>query len=512
MRLKSTARFIRAAQCRWNSSISRSARQENQFLKDIQCRHSSTKPSALTIGNETYPTDSWTNIPDSILDALPRRLHLQPSHPISLTRRLIESRFQSPTYIHHNTLSPIVSVAQNFDSLGFPLDHPGRSRTDTYYINAATVLRTHTSAHQADTFALNASPGFLISADVYRRDAIDRSHYPVFHQMEGARMWDRRKVLGGDIAKAVWADLETLPTHSMQVSDPNPTIHPDRNPLQATHHTHEEAEALAAHLKRSIEAVVLEIFTQARLASLSTTPSAKSSSSSIATSEEPLQIRWIEAYFPFTSPSWELEVLWQGTWLEVLGCGIVQQTLPINAGVPDQVGWAFGLGLERIAMLLFGIPDIRLFWSKDERFLSQFGEPGRSLDHVEKRAGVSAAGGTIEGIRDWGIKRFVPFSKYPASPRDVAFWLPLTSSPTSSNPNPPFHENDVMEIIRDIGGDLVEDAQMLDDFVQKGTGRKSLCYRIVYRSLERTLRGEDVSDLHTKVGEELVRRLGVALR
>ncbi|KAI9796594.1 MAG: hypothetical protein M1835_003584 [Candelina submexicana] len=513
MRLNSTAGFIRAAQCRWNVSVPRPARQENQILKAIQCRHSSTKPSTLTIGNKTYPTDSWTNIPDSILDALPRRLHLQPNNPISLTRRLIESHFPSPTYTHHNTLSPIVSVAQNFDSLGFPLHHPGRSRTDTYYINAATLLRTHTSAHQAATFALNASPGFLISADVYRRDAIDRSHYPIFHQMEGARMWDRRKVLGGDIAKAVWADLETLPTHSMQVSDPNPTIDRYRNPLQATHHTQEEVEALAAHLKRSIEAVVLDIFTQARLASLSTTPSAKSSSSSsIATSEEPLQIRWIEAYFPFTSPSWELEVLWQGTWLELLGCGIVQQALPINAGVPHQVGWAFGLGLERIAMLLFGIPDIRLFWSKDKRFLSQFGESARGLDGVEKRAGVSAGGGKSEGIRDWGIKRFVPFSKYPASSRDVAFWLPRTSSPTSSNPNSPFHENDVMEIIRDIGGDLVEDVQMVDDFVQKGTGRKSLCYRIVYRSLEMTLKGEDVSHLHARVGEELVRRLGVALR
>ena len=76
--------------------------------------------------------------------------------------------------------------------LGFPPNHPGRSKTDTYYVNASKCLRTHTSAHQVDTFAAAESEGYTISADVYRRDAIDRSHYPVFHQMEGARVWDRR--------------------------------------------------------------------------------------------------------------------------------------------------------------------------------------------------------------------------------------------------------------------------------------------------------------------------------
>ncbi|KAI9718276.1 MAG: hypothetical protein M1812_004266 [Candelaria pacifica] len=493
----------------------------------------------LTFKYKTYLTDSWTNIPRSILKALPRRLHLQPSHPIFLTRRLIESHFPKPTYKHYNNLPPNVSVAQNFDSLGFPHDHPGRSRTDTYYINRSTVLRTHTSAHQVDTFARNHSPGFLISADVYRRDAIDRSHYPIFHQMEGARMWDRQKVPDGDIAKAVYKDLATLPTHSMQVSDPNPTTHPERNPLQSSHHSPEEVEALAAHLKRSIELVVADIFTQARLSSLSTTTNPSSSSTATPTeenqAEEPLQIRWIEAYFPFTSPSWELEVFWQGSWLELLGCGIVSQNLPITAGVPSQIGWAFGLGLERIAMLLFGIPDIRLFWSTDERFLNQFSELKDSGLEVDDDG--NSAGGAVQNVKNWGFKQFIPFSKYPSSSRDVSFWLagssssastttnststtttttnnttsPNTPSPSPSPP-PPIHENDVLEIIRDIGGDLVEDAKMIDEFRHQTTGRTSFSYRVVYRSLERTLRNREVNDLHRKVREMLVQRLGVELR
>ena len=372
-------------------------------------------------------------------------------------------------------------MAQNFDSLGFPQDHPGRARTDTYYINKDTVLRTHTSAHQADTFRKNESEGYTISADVYRRDAIDRSHYPVFHQMEGARMWDRRKVPGGDVAKVIWEDIEKLPKHSLVVEDPNPTIHPERNPLQAEHHSVEEVEAIAAHLKRSVEGVVVEIFSKARQAAIDAGDKVM---------VEPLRIRWIEAYFPFTSPSWELEVYWQGQWLELLGCGVVKQELPINAGVPDRVGWALGIGLERIAMLLFTIPDIRLFWSRDPRFLSQYS----STDT---------------------IKRFVPFSKHPECYKDVSFWLRDSSSSAAGgllHNAQNFHENDLMEVVRDVGGDLVEDVKLVDEFSHPTSGRKSLCYRINYRSLERTLVNAMVNALHNKLKQELAEKLGVEIR
>ena len=396
---------------------------------------------------------------------------------------MIESNFPSPTYTYYNNLDPIVSVYENFDSLGFPADHPGRNRTDTYYLNQGTVLRTHTSAHEAEIFRDCQSDGYTISADVYRRDAIDRSHYPVFHQMEGARMWDRRKVPNGDIATAVWEDLKKLPEHDLEVEDPNPTIHAERNPLQSEHHTAEEVEAIAAHLKRSLEGVVVELFTRAKRA-------ASAPSGSKADAIEPLKVRWVEAYFPFTSPSWELEVFWQGDWLEVLGCGVTKQELYINAGVPDKLGWAFGIGLERVAMLLYSIPDIRLFWSNDPRFLGQFS--------------------TMDTIR-----KFEPFSKYPACYKDVSFWLRSSSSSagggTKSNTHD-FHENDIMEIVRDIGGDLVEDVKLLDSFTHPNTGRKSLCYRVNYRSLERTLTNEETDGLHEEVRKMLVEKLGVELR
>jgi len=434
-----------------------------------------------------YETDEWMNTPSSILSAVSRRLHLQPDHPLAITRQLIESRF--PGYKSHKDLFPIVTVDQNFDSLGFPEDHPGRSRTDTYYLNKDTVLRTHTSAHQAETFTANQSDGYLITADVYRRDAIDRSHYPVFHQMEGARTWDRNKFdrKYNTLTEQIMADIAKIPKHDIDVSDPNPTIHPERNPLQATHSA-EEVEAMATHLKRSLEDVVVTILSAA--ASAASKTGSPQSSASLA--QEPLKVRWVEAYFPFTSPSWELEVFWQGDWLEVLGSGIVQQPILNKAGVGSRSGWAFGLGLERIAMLLYSIPDIRLFWSTDPRFLSQFSASSP-------------------------ISQFIPFSKYPACFKDVSFWIKSSSSAAGGLSGQGataqhFHENDVMEIAREVAGDLVEDVRLVDEFVHPATGRKSLCYRTNYRSLERTLTNEETNRLHNQFTQQLVAKLGVELR
>lgn len=294
-------------------------------------------------------------------------------------------------------------------------------------------------------------------------------------------MWDRT-VLGDKLSQQVWKDVEAIPKHSVKVDDPNPTTHPERNPLQEAHNQ-EEVEAIATHLKRSLESVVVKIFTTARKAEAA-------SSGTIKSEEEPLKVRWIEAYFPFTSPSWELEVFWQGDWLEVLGCGVIQQQLLDNAGVSSQVGCAFGIGLERIAMLLFNIPDIRLFWSQDQRFLSQF-------------------------ATDTAIKRFIPFSKFPECYKDVSFWIRGMSSASGGGPQlnvSTFHENDVMEIVRDVAGDLAEDVRLTDEFTHPKTGKRSVCYRINYRSLERTLRNDEVNDMHARICQALVDKLGVEIR
>jgi phenylalanyl-tRNA synthetase alpha chain len=456
----------------------------------------------LEIKGHSYPTDSWTNAPQSILAQYGRALHIAPNHPLSITRKLIESRF--PNFKHHNDLPGVVSVDQNFDSLGFAPDHPGRSKTDTYYINKTTLLRTHTSAHEVDVFRANESDGWTLTADVYRRDAVDKSHYPIFHQMEGALTWDRSQYASREACvEAIKASYEKLPKHDLVVEDPNPAFHAERNPMQEKYHSAAEAEIVAAHLKRTLEDVVVSIFSAADKALAAAGQDGNAE-------KEPLKVRWVEAFFPHTSPSWELEVWWRGDWLEVLGCGVIDQPLLLRANQPDRIGWAFGLGLERIAMLLTGIPDIRLFWSVDPRFLSQFKE-------------------------NEPIKRFQPFSKHPAAPRDVAFWLPKqlaggvvaeTAASTSSAPSsaggqmtdagttvePAFHENDLMEIVRGAAGNSVEDVRLVDDFTHPKKQRRSLCYRIEYRSLERTMTAEEVNGMHEKVCRELVEKFGVEIR
>ncbi|KAI9513932.1 Phenylalanyl-tRNA synthetase [Dissostichus eleginoides] len=103
-----------------------------------------------------------------------------------------------------------------------------------------------------------------------------------------------------------------------------------------------------------------------------------------------------------------------------------------TTGAGNKVGWAFGLGLERLAMVLYNIPDIRLFWSQDERFLRQF-----RVKDVQQAVS------------------FQPLSKYPPLHNDISFWLPE---------NDDFTQNDFYEMVRSIGGDLVERVTLLDEF------------------------------------------------
>ena len=465
--------------------------------------------SGARISGHPYMFDTTTNLSPSILNTVDRNIYNVPSHPICITRRLIESVFQAPKYRNHIAVNPVVTTHENFDVLGFPQDHPGRSRTDTYYVNSDHVLRTHTSAHQHAAFeymSKNPESGYTICADVYRRDSIDRSHFPVFHQMEGARTWQlkythpkmTRYTAMVNRRKQMQHELDRFPRHNLNVADVA-TFDYDTNPPQ-TEHDEQEVRLMVRHLHASLEQLIARVFTAAREGGVG----------NASQSDEPMKVRWIEAYFPFTSPSFEVEVYWQGEWLELLGCGIVKQSILNNAGLRDRVGWAWGIGIERLAMLLFGIPDIRLFWSQDKRFLDQF-QAGR-------------------------VKKFEPFSKYPACYKDIAFWInasPAGASPvgaesgssvaaaaggdaTKASPSETqpaaFHENDVMEIVRDIGGSLVEDVKLVDEFVHPTSGRKSLCYRINYRSLERTLTNEEINRLHERVAASLKDDLGVELR
>lgn len=126
-------------------------------------------------------------------------------------------------------------------------------------------------------------------------------------------------------------------------------------------------------------------------------------------------------------------------------------------------------------MILFSIPDIRLFWSNDERFTSQF-EAGR-------------------------IQSFVPYSTYPPCYKDITFWIP-----------PAFNENDFSELVRETAGDIVESLKLLDSFVHPKTQRASRCYRINYRHMDRSLTNAEINELQEEVRRLAVAKLGVELR
>src|SRR3989344_2436624 len=182
--------------------------------------------------------------------------------------------------------------------------------------------------------------------------------------------------------------------------------------------------------------------------------------------------------FPYTDPSVEMEVKIKERWVEVLGCGIVRGTVLKNFGVDTDVynGWAFGFGLERLAIANMNIPDIRLFWSQDERVKKQL-KLGQEYKEV---------------------------SKYPAITRDISFVV-----------NKDFIPNNYFELIRDLGGDLVEQVELIDKYEDSkkfGSDKISYTYRIVYRSMERTLKSGEVDAIQDKVYKQTAEQFNVELR
>ena len=209
MRLFATGRALRASSGRWSIASTRprtaiprtlplkpvtltrnwsstTARQTNEPKSTAS--QTPKQPSTLKIEGDTYPTDQWTNTPDTILSHVGRRLYLDENHPLAITRKLIESQFPAPIYGNYSEKNPVVSTKHNFDVLGFPADHPGRSRTD-YLLRQRQDRPAHTqSAHQQAYFQQIArnektrpeEVGYTVIADVYRRDAIDPQPLPCF--------------------------------------------------------------------------------------------------------------------------------------------------------------------------------------------------------------------------------------------------------------------------------------------------------------------------------------------
>uniref|UniRef100_A0ACD5YD75 Uncharacterized protein n=1 Tax=Avena sativa TaxID=4498 RepID=A0ACD5YD75_AVESA len=308
--------------------------------------------------------DPTNNVPDTIFSKIGLQLHRRDNHPLGILKNTIFDYFDKSfhgQFVKFDDLCPLVSTKQNFDDVLVPADHVSRSYNDTYYVDSQTVLRCHTSAHQAELLR-EGHTHFLVIGDVYRRDSIDSTHYPVFHQMEGFRVFSPEDWSGSGMDGTAYA---------------------------------------ATDLKKTLEGLATHLF--------------------------------------------------------------------------DHVAWAFGLGLERLAMVLFDIPDIRLFWSNDQRFTSQFSK------------------GKL------GIK-FKPFSKFPPCYKDVSFWI-----------NDAFTENNLCEVVRGIAGDLVEEVKLIDNFTNK-KGMTSHCYRIAYRSMERSLTDEEINDMQWNVREAVKSKLEVELR
>ncbi len=184
--------------------------------------------------------------------------------------------------------------------------------------------------------------------------------------------------------------------------------------------------------------------------------------------------------FPYTDPSLEMEVDkdGNGTWVEVLGAGVVKGSVLDNLGVDSSVwnGWAFGFGLERLAIISMELPDIRLLWSEDER--------------VKKQLKLGT--------------KFKEVSKYPAIVRDISFIV-----------NKDFEPNNYFDLVRDVIGDMAEEMALLDKYENDeklGAGKVSYAYRITYRSIDKTLTNEEVNSLHKELEAATVENFGAVIR
>ena len=237
-----------------------------------------------------------------------KRGHL---HLLTQMRREIEDTFLGLGYEVFDG-PEVEDVYYNFDALNTPEGHPSRSPVDTFYVSEDVVLRTHTSPGQIRYMQAHEPPVYMVSLGrCYRRDTPDPTHTPTFHQVEGLAV-DRTITL---------ADLKGTLSHLARV-----LFGPERD------------------------------------------------------------VRVRTSFFPFTEPSAEFDVScflcggagcnvckWSG-WIEMGGCGVVDPNVFAHVGYDPErwSGFAFGLGIDRIAMLRHGVPDLRLHWENDLRYLEQF--------------------------------------------------------------------------------------------------------------------------------------------
>ena len=257
--------------------------------------------SKIKLFEQEYEVDEWTNINQNIKDRLNRNLLHQKYHPLNHLANKIKyffyknyiNRSGTPLFSIYDSFKPIVTVEQNFDSLLTPKDHVSRSKKDNFYINKNYLLRAHTTAHDNELIrsGLNA---FLTFGDVYRRDEIDSKHYPIFHQCDGVRLYDKN-----DLFKDSGDQYEIFEKSESGLVKTNE---------KQKEYTLDATKLAELELKNVLINLVQFIFG----------------------ASNKLNYKWIETTFPFTHPSWELEIEYKGSWYEVLGCGILQRDILRN--------------------------------------------------------------------------------------------------------------------------------------------------------------------------------------
>ncbi|ANQ09129.1 Phenylalanine tRNA-ligase [Plasmodium coatneyi] len=445
------------------------------------------------------------------------------NHPLRTVKKKIEGFFK---YESLDNLSSDISVKQNFDELFVPLTHPARNIKDTFYLSENYVKkfsslhndlytqlentngiykyylvtklvrhqevllkRTHMTAHLPDLLRRNYK-NVIYTGSVYRRDEIDRFHFPIFHQTDGF------------------------------------LIRPDKFDVETD-------------LKRNLEQLIRYLFDSSDI-------KMKWEDNTSFPFTDPSYELYIQGASSGGITTTRDDVGGEPPWVEVLGCGKIKKEviamalhaedirqiieeeisrhdrgllgdlqsieeaaseatvewIPPNVGTPKNIvdnlcsahlnnrieaqmnkflktiryqGWAFGIGLERLAMLLYHIHDIRLFWSNDSRFIDQF----------------------EEGV----ISKFHPFSNFPPVEKDISFYI------TSQ-----FKEDIFFQICRDVANENIEQVKKIDSYHNPKNNQTSVCYRITYRSHTQNLTHKAVNELQSKIVQMLVKQCAVTIR
>lgn len=233
----------------------------------------------LVINDVSYKPDDWTNLKPRIQTYLNRNIYLQQNHPLSIIRKKIVDYFYksfvsnrgNPLFSVVDNLSPIVTPEQNFDSLLVPMDHVSRNKTDSFYLNRDYMLRAHCTAHQVDLLK-SGLDNFLIIGDVYRRDEINSTHFPVFHQVDAVRTLRRDKLFANH------KDLEIFEPNFKPDAEQKQVIQNVAESGKQSCHTLEAVKLVEHELKTILVGLVKCLF------------------------GDDIKFRWVDAYFPFTQP------------------------------------------------------------------------------------------------------------------------------------------------------------------------------------------------------------------